>query len=139
MNEQPWLEIAKGELGVHETPGPEATARIVEYDQTTTLKATSDEVPWCSSFVNWCLAQVEVEGTNSAAAISWAEWGQETDSPMPGDITVFQWASGGHHVAFFVSYNAETDVVQVLGGNQHDKVCYANFSWNNVINTRTLA
>ena len=42
-------EIAKQEVGVKETPGAGDTKRVLEYHATTTLKATSDDVPWCFS------------------------------------------------------------------------------------------
>lgn len=143
------LDIAIKELGVHETPGPAATARIVEYDKSTTLRATSDEVPWCSSFVNWVVKQAGMDGTNSAAAISWSEWGREVGAEAskdygpeanqePGDIVVFEWSGGGHHVAFYVG-EGERDgeyMVQVLGGNQHDSVSYAWYPWDDIINIR---
>ena len=65
----PWMAIAIAELGVHvdSLPG-QHNARILEYHQTTTLRATDDETPWCSSFVNWVLTQSGRRGTNSAAA-----------------------------------------------------------------------
>ncbi len=62
----PWMDIATAELGVHEDSLPgQHNARIVEYHQTTTLKATDDETPWCSSFVNWVMKQSGRSGTNA--------------------------------------------------------------------------
>ena len=51
-----WLEIALKEVGVSEIKGGE-NKRILEYHASTTLKAKEDEIPWCSSFVNWCMVQ----------------------------------------------------------------------------------
>ena len=49
----PWLNITYAELGIREQSEPgKHNARILAYHQTTTLKATDDETPWCSSFVN---------------------------------------------------------------------------------------
>ena len=49
-----YLELAMKELGVHESATPnKSTARIIEYGQHTTLKPTSDKVPWCSDFANF--------------------------------------------------------------------------------------
>ena len=122
-----WLIIAEQELGVHETPGPRATDRIVEYDQATTLKATSDEVPWCSSFINWCLAQAGIEGTHSAAAKSFLHWGRDLgDEPELGCITVLQWADGSHHVTCYDGY-ADSETIIGLGGNQSDRVKRSNY------------
>jgi lysozyme family protein len=54
----PWMDIAIAELGVHEDSLPgQHNARIVECHQSTTLKATDDETPWCSSFANWVMVK----------------------------------------------------------------------------------
>lgn len=125
----PWIDIARKEMGVHEIPGPEANPRIVAYHQTTTLRATSDEVPWCSSFVNWCLKQAGIQGTNSAAAASWLKWGSPC-SRDAGAVVVLRHkvagqdaatgSSSGFHVGFLLAIDAGH--VRVLGGNQGDMV-----------------
>jgi len=128
-----WLIVAEKELGVHETPGPAATARIIEYDKATTLKATSDEVPWCAAFVNWCLKQAGQVGTWSAAAMSFADWGKDLgDEPEEGCIAVFRWADGGHHVSFYTGA-VDDDTIVCLGGNQSDSVKRSNYPVNRVI------
>ncbi len=49
-----WMKIALAELGVHENSLPgHQNQRIIQYHAATSLKAQTDEVPWCSSFVNW--------------------------------------------------------------------------------------
>lgn len=120
--EFPWMPVARGEKGVKETPGLGNTPRVVEY-----LKATSnlgssarsrDETPWCSAFVNWCLAQVGIPGTRSALARSWLDWGQPIDTPRPGCIVVFSRAKVFGHVGFYMG-ETDTDIL-VLGGNQQD-------------------
>ena len=137
---QKYLDIAAGELGVHETTGAAATARIIEYDACTTLKATSDEVPWCSSFANWVVEMAGGKGTKSAAARSWIGWGEVTRNPQPGDIVIFDrhdaHNSNAAHVAFFVGYVGD-DLVRVLGGNQSDMVKYANYPKDKVLGYRT--
>lgn len=129
MIDPKWLTIARGELGVHETPGPAATARIAEYHGATSLHATSDEVPWCASFVSWCLEQAGVRSTRSAAAASYAAWGAAC-VPQPGAIVVLRHktagadaatgSSSGNHVGFWVG--ADPAHVHILGGNQSDSV-----------------
>lgn len=113
-----WMAIAEAERGVKEIRGSEAHPRIIEYHATTKLKATSDEVPWCSSFVNWVMSQAKYPTTKSAAAKSWADYGRET-IPHVGAIAVFR-RTGGHHVGFYVG---ETQTgIRVLGGNQSNEV-----------------
>jgi uncharacterized protein (TIGR02594 family) len=127
-----WMEIAKKEVGQHEVAGKAANPRIIEYHAATTLKAKSDEVAWCSSFVNWCLAQVGITGTRSAAAASWAGWGSPV-TPRYGAIVVIynagaantRLSTSGNHVAFLVE-ETSTHLV-LLGGNQSDSVKVSHF------------
>jgi uncharacterized protein (TIGR02594 family) len=104
-----WMEIAGAELGIREDArAGHHTQRILEYHATTTLKATSDEIAWCSSFVNWVLKEAGVKGTNSAAAKSWLNWGRELKEPQAGAITITKkngadvanGSTSGYHVAF---------------------------------------
>ena len=72
----PWYNIAQAEMGVKEILGASKNnQRILDYHATTTLGAKTDEVPWCSSFVNWVMKQAGIEGTNNAMAKSWMNWG----------------------------------------------------------------
>lgn len=132
----PWMDIATAELGVHEDSVPgQQNARIVAYHKTTTLKATTDETPWCSSFVNWVLVQAGKRGTGNALAKSWLDWGTPSASPTPGAITVIKkktagmtqdtGSSTGFHVGFFVSITPTH--IRLLGGNQGDQVKYSSF------------
>jgi peptidoglycan hydrolase-like protein with peptidoglycan-binding domain len=83
----PWYDIALAEMGVKEILGADKNSRrIIEYHSTTTLGAKTDEVPWCSSFVNWVIKQSGFQGTNNALAKSWSTWGTEVKTPQKGDI-----------------------------------------------------
>jgi uncharacterized protein (TIGR02594 family) len=129
----PWFTIANAEKGViaNSRPG-EHNTRILEYHKTTTLKATTDEVPWCAAFVNWCLDQAHKTGCGSARAIDWLDWGQELKQPRTGAITIihdkrkdtgYNAATGstsGNHVSFFVSQSKSH--ITLFGGNQHRQV-----------------
>lgn len=125
--EPKWLQIARGENGQKEISGGGHNSRILEYHATTTLKATDDETPWCSAFVNFCITRTGLVGTDSAVARSWLGWGEALVTPTVGCVAVFKrpgapWAG---HVGFYIS---ETDThVKVLGGNQNDGVCIAGF------------
>lgn len=133
----PWLDIARGERGVHEVRGGE-NPRILEYHATTTLRAQEDEVPWCSAFVNWCLKQVGIQGTDSARAASWIGWGYECRPWRPGAIVVVYHVGGpvgmtssGNHVGFLLE-EVSRKGWRILGGNQGDAVCerwFADDRW----------
>jgi uncharacterized protein (TIGR02594 family) len=118
-----WLQIARGELGTNEVRGARDNARVVEYHQTTTLRANDDETSWCSSFVNWTMEQAGVRGTDSAAARSWLNWGQavpiDAASVRPGDVIVFPRGNNPAqgHVAI-VDEVLANGRVRVVGGNQ---------------------
>ena len=87
----PWLPIALAEQGVKEYPGDGDNPRIVEYLQSTTLEApmrTNDETAWCSAFVNWCVERAGYEGTDSAWAKSWLNWGKAIPKPRRGCVVI---------------------------------------------------
>lgn len=133
----PWMRVAHAELLVHENSLPgQHNDRILEYHRTTSLKATTDETAWCSSFVNWVMKKAGYTPTYSAAAKSWLDWGIPLDGAREGAITIVQRksASGGgaagtpsgFHVGFLVSDS--TGSLRLLGGNQSNQVRYSDFS-----------
>ncbi len=115
--EPPWLLKARQEIGVHEESAPgKDNPRILEYLESTTYDGElTDEVKWCSAFVNWCITQAGLKGTKSAAAASWLNWGRPLSKPRLGCITVLD-----HHVGFYAG--AAGDRFLLLGGNQHNEV-----------------
>jgi uncharacterized protein (TIGR02594 family) len=74
-------------------------------------------------------------GTNNALAKSWLNWGQAATTPSLGVIVVIKkktigisnatGSATGFHVGFYVSSTATA--VQILGGNQNDRVKKSNF------------
>jgi uncharacterized protein (TIGR02594 family) len=144
----PWLKLALLEQakGVREIPGPEHEKRIIEYHKTTTLRGQADEIPWCSSFVNWCIVKCGlcIAGTDSARARGWLAWGTPLLIPPIGAITVLRRGGAGQpgpsvidakgHVGFYIGQ--EGSKVQILGGNQSNKVCTKNYSAGLVLGYR---
>lgn len=124
----PWLEIARREIGVKEKFGNAENARILQYHRATRLKAQKDEVPWCAAFVCFCLEQAGIRSTRSAAASSYATWGEQC-MLKPGCIVVLGKADpdagGTGHVAFFEQWSEDKSMVLLLGGNQRNQVCVA--------------
>jgi len=117
-----FLEIARRELGVKEVSGKSHNQRILEYHSTTTLRATTDEVPWCSSFNNWVVEQAGYTGTGSALAKSWETWGKPIDEPTVGCIAVFKRGTKAwqRHVGFVTE--VERNRIRIIGGNQSNRV-----------------
>jgi uncharacterized protein (TIGR02594 family) len=135
--EPPWVAIARKEQGQIEIPGPEHNPRIIEYHAATTLRASSDETAWCSSFVNWCMQRAGITGTRSATAASWIHWGKACCA-KPGAITIIyncraagsKLTPSGYHVAFLTQETASH--LHLLGGNQKDMVRISHYpksSW----------
>ncbi len=123
--EFPWMPIALAEIGVKEVPEEGDNPRIVQYLRTTDLdnrEASNDETAWCSAFANFCVERAGYEGTDSASARSWLNWGQRLDTPRRGCIVVFKRDPDPNagHVSFYISENAAD--IQVFGGNQDDEV-----------------
>jgi uncharacterized protein (TIGR02594 family) len=117
--------FARAELAasVKEIVGGGSNPRIEEYLRTCGIHG-GDEVAWCSAYVNWCVEQTGLKGTDRGAARSWATWGVEAPKPPPfGAITVLwrekpQGPKG--HVGFFV--REELGQVWLLAGNQGNAV-----------------
>lgn len=131
-----WFDIAKGEIGQKEIPGEADNPRIVQYQQATSLRATDDETPWCASFVNWCLQEAGIAGTNSAAARSFLNWGREIKEPVPGCIVVLKRGNSSWqgHVGFYVG--TVGDRINLLGGNQGNSVSIKGYRREDVLGYR---
>jgi uncharacterized protein (TIGR02594 family) len=133
----PWMRVALQEVGQHELTGPAHNHRILLY-HTATGHAQSDEVPWCSSFANWCMKQAGIHGSGQPNARSWLAWGTglSVTDPSYGCIVVFSrppnaWTG---HVGFYVG-TAAGDIC-VLGGNQGNAVRLKNYPWSHWLGFR---
>lgn len=136
-----WYLAARKELesGVEEISGKEHNPKIIEYHQTTSLKATDDETSWCSSFVNWCVEVSGFQGTKSAAARSWLNWGESLNEPREGCIIVFKrgnkpWQG---HVGFYIG--SQDNHILVLGGNQGNEVNISSYPKSRLLGYRWLS
>jgi uncharacterized protein (TIGR02594 family) len=131
-----WYRVARQEEGVSEVEGPKSNKRILEYHATCSLKATSDDVAWCSAFVNWCMQQAGVKGTNDAGARSWLNWGRAIQQPVEGCVAVLKRTDNPTkgHVAFFV--RREGSNLILLGGNQGNRVREAPYDASRLLSFR---
>ena len=137
----PWFPIAMAEIGVKEIPGVNANPRIVMYLKSTSLKpddASKDETAWCSAFVNWCVEKSGYEGTDSAWARSWLNWGSviDNDKPITGCVAIFERDERLGHVGFFIADNGST--VTILGGNQGNGVCIKDYDKKHLLGYRAI-
>jgi uncharacterized protein (TIGR02594 family) len=121
-----WMGLARAKIGTREIAGALHNLAIIAFHAVTRLRAKTDEIPWCASFVCWCLAKADLPHTRSAAAISYATYGVPCEIKR-GAIVVFGKsdpdAKGTGHVGFVDRWNETT--VWVLGGNQRNRVSVA--------------
>ena len=141
-----WMTIALEECGrgVIEVAGVKANPRILMYLASTGLKGTklalTDSTAWCSAFACWVMEKAGRRSPRSAAARSWLSWGQPIQLPRPGCIVVFDRADPNNpnaaHVAFYFSSTTNANVINVLGGNQRNRVCVAPYDKARVLGYR---
>lgn len=131
--EAKFLQTAFLEMNVKEIKGKNHNPRILQYHNATQLKASSDEVPWCSAFLNFIVERCHVVGTDSAMVRSFERWGKLLKKPIPGCIAVL---SRGDNPDFghggFYLYETKKNIV-LLAGNQGDSVCIASFPKSRLI------
>lgn len=117
LKKAPWIPIAQSYLGINEEKN---ASQIKEFLKVGGGLSASETVAWCAAYANYCLQKAGVQGTRSAAARSFLNWGQQlplTNIPF-GAIVVFAGSRGpsSGHVAFCLKDNGST--VQCIGGNQ---------------------
>lgn len=133
-----WLRIAAKEIGIKEMVGIKHHPRILQYHQATSLKAMSENISWCASFINWCLREAGIEGTKSPAARSFERWGIPLEWPVKGCIAVF-WRGDPNswqgHVSLYISTDQHGNF-RCLGGNQGDAVRVSTYNKDRLIGFR---
>jgi uncharacterized protein (TIGR02594 family) len=126
-DDPPWLRIAFKHLGDREIPGRAISRNVGAFLASTPGGVEDDDIHWCSAFVNFCIEESGLQGTNSRLARSWLNWGKPTNTPVRGCVVVFRRgseASGKGHVGFYLSGSPKTGI-RIIGGNQSDTVSIA--------------
>lgn len=136
----PWMEFALREYGIREISARGRTVNVEAYLRATGLGRSSDETPWCSAFVNWCMLMAGFPGTAQANARSWMDWGgMSLDFPVYGCVVIL-WrdriGSSLGHVGFFIKM--QDDNLLLLGGNQRNAVSIQAYPKGRVIGMRWL-
>lgn len=137
-----WLSTAFKEIGTQEITGDaQHSQRVLQYHACTGLGATTDETPWCSSFLCWVMDQCNVTSTRSAASLSWLRWGKELKSPVRGCVVIFErMGKNGQvipnrgHVALWLGQQGR--ITYVLGGNQRNQVGVNAYRTDRIIGYR---
>lgn len=132
-------KTACAEIGTMEIIGPKHNHRIIAYHSSTTLAASQDEVPWCASFVCWCLEQNGIKSTKSAAAKSYLLWGERCEQAEQGCVVVASRGEGKFHVAFFSHASDDGGTIYLLGGNQNNSVNISGYPLTKILAYRKPA
>jgi uncharacterized protein (TIGR02594 family) len=119
---------------------------ILDYFKATSLGRPRKILPWCGAFAAHCMqASNNPVPDGAAAARSWKSWGVElpvgsTDVPR-GAVIVLSPSSGTGttgHVGFFVQFVDGGKKVELLGGNQSDKLNRTLFSASKIAAIRWI-
>jgi len=109
----------------------------------------TDEVPWCSAFLNGICWELRLPRSKSAAARSWLKVGQAIqweDLRVGWDVVILN--RGGipnptvlnapGHVGLYAGSDLSDESYQMLAGNQGDAVSIAKFHPMDVLGFRRL-
>jgi uncharacterized protein (TIGR02594 family) len=137
------LKIAFNELGVEEIVGKKHNPEVLKYAKDTGIKGiTTDEIPWCSTFVNWVAWKAGLQHSGKPNARSWLNVGTKVTNPEPGDVVVF-WRESPQswkgHVGFFLGLSADSKRIYCLGGNQGNRVSVSAYRAGTVLSYQRLA
>ena len=117
--------------------GASSNPRIEEYHRSVSDRSWNDKVPWCSSYLTWCMFRAGIPGTGSALARSWLNWGVPLPSARIGCVVVLWYEqpdSWKGHVGLFL--REEDDHICLWGGNQLGEVCELRYPVDRVIGYR---
>lgn len=134
------LEIALSYYGTKAITGKLNNQLIVDMFQAIGHKwVQTDDVAWCSAFINFCAMKAGLPYTKSLAARSWLTIGEPVNSPEMGDIVIFWRISENSefgHVGLYI--NEDGNYINVLGGNQSGMVRISQYYKSNLLGFRRL-
>ncbi|WP_297338104.1 TIGR02594 family protein [Algoriphagus sp.] len=136
------LQIAINEIGVKEIPGTGNNPQILNYARESGFPDyVSDDVAWCSLFMNWVAQKSGLERSKSLAARSWLNFGLPISNPEPGDVVVF-WRGDRNswtgHVGIFMGFSHDLKRIYCLGGNQGNQVSVTAYGAGKLLGFRRL-
>lgn len=142
------FDIAQRFVGVKEVPGTSNNPQILAMLRLDQSWPVSDEVPWCSAFVNYIAWLLRLPRSKSLQARSWLQVGIPVElffAEVGFDVVVLKRGendagpevlSAPGHVGFFAG--AGENWIHVLGGNQGDAVSIQTFPVGQLLGIRRL-
>jgi uncharacterized protein (TIGR02594 family) len=88
---------------------------------------------WCARFMNYVLAKLGYEGTNSDAAKSFAYYGKRISEPQVGAIAVLSRGRKGGHVGVVSGVDAKGDPIIISGNHTRTGVGEGVYARSRVI------
>ena len=132
-----WMPVALAEKGVRVNSDGASNPRVEEYHRSTGSVDLRDSDHWCASFLNWCMQQAGLQGTNSALARSWLSWGDPLAVPRYGCVVVLWRENPGcekGYAGFFLREDAEC--VYLFGRDQLGEVREHSYPRNMILGCR---
>ena len=135
------LQIAFSQYGTEETKGDIDNPEVLKYFDSLGFngKELKDETAWCAAFVNWVLKHSNLPYQRKLNARSFLQLGKQTNDPKLGDIVVL-WRGSKQgwkgHVGFYI--NETENHINILGGNQMNKVCIMPYSKYRLLEYRRI-
>jgi len=132
---------ALSQYGVKEIVGGQHNEAILNYFKEIGHSwVKDDETAWCSAFANWACKMEGYQNSGALNARSWLHIGNRTEHPQVGDIVVF-WRGNKDgwqgHVGFYI--NETEDYINVLGGNQGNKVQISAYAKHRLLQYRRMS
>lgn len=132
-----WLQFAFRELEVSESGKYAENPTILNYfKEVNHPEIEKDETPWCAAFIGAMLERAKIKSTKSLMARSYLNWGQKLREEKLGAVAILKRGNNEifGHVGFLIS--ASEDHIQLLSGNQSNKVSIATFNKDQLIDLR---
>lgn len=143
------FDIAMRFIGLQEVEGSVSNPQVLAMLQLDAKWVEDDETAWCSAFVNYPLWLLNQTRSRSLAARSWLLVGQSiplTDAQRGFDVVILTRGKlpqpGANvikapgHVGFYAGHSGET--VDLLGGNQGNRVSIASFPKSRILGVRRI-
>lgn len=144
------FDIAQRFVGTDEVAGSLDNPLLMAMLKLDNKWPQSDEVPWCSAFVNFVCWLLRLPRSKSLLARSWLSVGSERmlSSAITGyDVVILKRGSGEQpgpedttapgHVGFYAGHSG--GFVQILGGNQSNTVKVSSYPVARILGIRRLA
>jgi uncharacterized protein (TIGR02594 family) len=142
------FQVAQTWVGTKELPGNEnCPAILAMIDSCDHAGKISDEIAWCSAFINFICKQLRLPRSKSLAAKSWLNVGFPVsihDAQPDSDIVIFNRTANPAlgHVGFFAGIDPHKDeanqTLVILGGNQSNSVSLQHYPIDQVAGVRRL-